>query len=99
MSKWQLLGNKKKLWSDIWKIKYLCNIATSSPSSNSVHTAPYSLYFSNINIYKPEGDSWHNNIDKTKGDTDSLYTSLGNISFKVTVDISVYMNLTTTVTK
>ena len=72
MSKWQLLGNKKKLWSDIWKIKYLCNIATSSPSSNAVHTAPYSLYFSNINIYKPEGDSWYSNIDKGKGDTDSL---------------------------
>ena len=65
---------------------------TPSPSSKAVHTAPGSLDISNINIYK------------AKGDTDSVtkfLTSLGYINrpLKVTVDISIYINLTTTLTK
>ena len=47
------LVTKNLFSSDIRKIKNCCKIATSSASFKAGNTAPSSLYFSNINIYKP----------------------------------------------
>ena len=50
-----LRSMKKTFSSDIPKIRNFCKIPKPSPSSKAVHAPPFSLYFSNIIIYKPYG--------------------------------------------